>query len=86
MYLKHCNTVSRSAATAVGRPTYLQALLKLLLLLVYYAEAEVNLVGFLKARVHAHDLGEGFFGVFERAIAIVKDADAIPELGFLPGI
>jgi hypothetical protein len=66
--------------------TYLQALLELLLLLVYYAEAEVDLVGFLEARVHAHDLGKGFFGVLERAIAIVEDTDTIPELGFLPGI
>lgn len=66
--------------------TYLQTLLELLLLFVYYTKAEVYLVGFLEARVHAHDLGEGFLGVFERAIAIVEDTDTIPELGFLPGI
>lgn len=86
IYLKHCEAISQLAIPAAEGPTYLQALLELLLLLVYYAEAEVDLVGFLEARVHAHDLREGFFGVLERAIAIVQDADTIPELGFLPGI
>ena len=86
MYLKHCNKVSQLAATTGKRATYLQTLLELLLLLVYYTKAEVYLIGFLEAWVHAHDLGEGFLGVFERAIAIVEDTDTIPELGFLPGI
>ena len=86
MYLKHCYMVSQPAAMNGKGAAYLQALLELLLLLVYYTEAEVYLVGFLEAWIHAHDLGEGFLGVFERAIAIVEDTDTIPELGFLPGI
>lgn len=86
MYLKHWNTVSQSSIAAGRVSSYLQTLLELLLLLVYYTEAEVDLVGFLKSRIHAHDLGKGFFGVLERAIAIVEDTDTIPELGFLPGI
>lgn len=86
MYLKHCNPVSQLAAVAGEREAYLQTLLELLLLLVYYPKAEVDLVGFLEARVHAHNLGKGFFGVLKRAIAIVEDTYSIPELGFLPGI
>ena len=86
MYLKHWNTVSQPPTTAGKASSYLQTLLELLLLLVYYTEAEVDLVGFLETRVHAHDLGEGFFGVLERAVAIVEDTDTVPELGFLPGI
>jgi hypothetical protein len=74
------------AAAAGKRKTNLQTLLELLLLLIYYSKAEVDLVGFLEARVHTHNLGEGFFGVLERAVAIVEDTDTIPELGFLPGI
>ena len=61
----------------------LQALLKLLLLLVYYAESEVDLVGLFKVWFHAHDLGESLFGVFETAIAIVENADTVPKLWFL---
>ena len=86
MYLKHWNTVSQSPTTAGKASSYLQTLLELLLLLVYYTEAEVDLVGLLETRVHAHDLRKGFFGVLERAVAIVEDTDTIPELGFLPGI
>lgn len=86
MYLKHCAMVSLMADRNDEGATYLQTLLELLLLLVYYTKAEVYLVGFFEARVHAHDLGEGFFGVLERAIAIVENTDTIPELGFLPGI
>ena len=86
MYLKHWNTVSQSPTTAGKASSYLQTLLELLLLLVYYTEAEVYLVGFLETRVHAHDLRKGFFGVLERPVAIVEDTDTIPELGFLPGI
>ena len=61
--------------------TDLQTLLKLLLLLVDDAEAEVDLVRLFKARLHAHDLGEGLFGVFQRAIPIVENANSVPQLG-----
>lgn len=63
--------------------TYLQTLAKLLLLLVYNAQAEIDLIGLLEIGSHAHDLGEGFFGVIERAITIVEDTDTVPQFGFL---
>jgi hypothetical protein len=46
-------------------------LLKLLLLLVYDAETEVDLVCLFKVRLHAHDLREGILGVVEGAIAVI---------------
>jgi hypothetical protein len=51
--------------------TYLQTLIELLLLLVYYSQAEINLVGLLEFRSHAHHLREGFFCVIQRSIAII---------------
>lgn len=63
--------------------TYVETLVELLLLLVYYAQAEVNLICLFKGRLHAHDLREGFFGVLERAVAVIQDANAVPKLGFL---
>lgn len=61
----------------------LQTLVELLLLLVDYAESEIDFVGLLKIGGHAHDLGEGFFGVVEGSITVVKDTNAVPQLGFL---
>jgi hypothetical protein len=58
--------------------TYVQALIELLLLLVNYAETEVDLVGLLKSWLHAHDLREGLFGVLEGPVAIIQDAYAVP--------
>lgn len=75
-----------AASNTATAGTNLQALLELLLLLVDYAETEVNLVGLFKSWVHAHDLGEGFFGVLEGSVAVVKDSDAVPKLGLLSGI
>lgn len=63
--------------------TYIQTLIELLLLLVNYTQTEVDLVCFLKVGFHAHDLGECFLGMLQRAIAIVQNADAIPQLRFL---
>ena len=63
--------------------TYVETLVEFLLLLVYYAETEVDLVGFFKIGLHAHDLRESFLGVLQRAIPIVQYANAIPKLGFL---
>lgn len=56
MYLKHCIMVSNLDVAKDGELTNLQTLLELLLLLVYYTEAKVYLIGLLEARVHAHDL------------------------------
>lgn len=65
--------------------TYVQALIELLLLLVYYTQAEVNLVCLLEVGLHAHDLGEGLLGVLEGAVAVVQDTNAVPKLRFLNG-
>jgi hypothetical protein len=63
---------------AMRDPTYLQTLLKLRLLLVDDAEAEVYLVRLLEVWLHTHNLREGFFGVLQRAIAVIKDPNAVP--------
>jgi hypothetical protein len=60
-----------------------QALVELLLLLVYYSEAEVDFIGLFKVRRHAHDLRESLFGVVERSITIIQDTNAVPQFGFL---
>ena len=66
-----------------ARSSYLKTLAKFGQLLVYYAESEVNLIGFLEIRLHLHHLGESFLGMLEGAVSVVKDADAIPEFRFL---
>lgn len=60
-----------------------QALVELLLLLVYYSETEVDFIGLFKVRRHAHDLRESLFGVVERSITIIQDTNAVPQFGFL---
>jgi hypothetical protein len=70
-------------ATSLAVSTYIQTLTELLLLLVNYAEAEVDLVGLFEIWLHAHDLRKGLFGMLKRSIAIVKDSYPIPELRFL---
>lgn len=62
---------------------YLQALLEFRLLLVDYAQSEIDLVGFLEVWLHAHDLGERLFCVFQRAISVIQNPNAVPQLGFL---
>ena len=44
---------------------HLKTLRKLLLLLVDYAQPEVDFVGFLEVGLHSHDLGEGLLGMLE---------------------
>ena len=66
MYLKHyqtCQVNFVSCAMRGGSSMYLKARVKLLLLLVDYTQAEVNLVGLLKVWLHLHNLREGLFGV-----------------------
>lgn len=63
--------------------TNLQALAIFLLLLIDYPKTEVDFVRFFKPWFHAHDLGKGFFRMFERSITIVQDTDSIPKFGFL---
>ena len=64
-------------------PEAVQALGVFVLLLVYDSESEVDLIGLVECLVHAHDLRECFFSMLEAAIAIVQNADAVPQLGLL---
>jgi hypothetical protein len=61
----------------------LQALVKLLLLFVYDSQSEIDFIRLLEIRSHAHDLGESLLCVVQRAIAIIKDTNSVPQLGFL---
>lgn len=63
--------------------TYIETLRKLLLLLVNYSEAEINLVGLFEFRCHTHDLGERLLRMIKRAIAIVQNTNAVPQLRLL---
>jgi hypothetical protein len=82
MYLKHYKVV-RNGSRYVAANTHVQTLIELLLLLVYYAEAEVDLVGLFEGWLHAHDLRKCLFGVLEGSIAIVEDSNTIPKLRLL---
>lgn len=61
----------------------LQTLTILLLLLVDYTKPEIDLVCFVEAGFHLHDLGEGFFRVIQGSIPIVQDTDTVPETRLL---
>jgi hypothetical protein len=63
--------------------TYLKTLRILLLLLVYDSEAEVHLIRLFKFRRHAHNLREGLLSMIERTIAIIQNANAIPQFWLL---
>ena len=63
--------------------SYFERLAILLLLLIDYAKPEVYFVGLVEVRLHLHDLGEGLFGVVQRAVAVIQNAYAIPQSGFL---
>lgn len=60
-----------------------QALVELLLLLVYYSETEVDFIGLFKVGRHAHDLRESLFGMVERSITIIQDTNSVPQFGLL---
>lgn len=63
--------------------TNLKTLLVFVLLLVYDAQAEVDLIGLLKVGLHAHDLGEGFLCMIKRPIAVIEYTYAVPQFGLL---
>lgn len=63
--------------------TYVKTLLELGLLFVDYTQAKIDFVRLVESRGHAHHLGEGLFGVIERTVAVVEDADTVPKLGLL---
>ena len=50
---------------------YIQTLIELLLLFVYYAETKVDLIRLFKGWLHSHDLREGLFGMLERSVPVV---------------
>src|SRR2546423_6260492 len=62
-----------------ARPTCLQALLKFLLLLVYYTESEVYLICLFEVGLHPHHLAESLFGMLKGAISIIEDANSVPK-------
>lgn len=57
-----------------------ERLLVALKLLVNDAEPEINLIRLFEIGIHMKDARKGFFGMLEGAIAVVEDADAIPQL------
>ena len=61
MYLKHCK--GQIVLSTRYRLTYIKTLIELLLLLVYYTEEEVDLIGLFKVGFHSHYLRECFLGV-----------------------
>jgi hypothetical protein len=63
--------------------TYVQTLVKFLLLFINYAETEVDFIRLLEVGLHAHDLRKRLFGVLEGAIAVIEDTYPVPKLGFL---
>lgn len=63
--------------------TNLETLLEFLLLLVNDSESEIDLVGLLEVRLHAHDLRERLLGMLQGAITIIEDAYTVPQLGLL---
>lgn len=65
-YIGNTETVSGLCDTGLSvEVTYLQTLLIFLLLLVDYAQAKIYLICLFKIGLHAHDLGEGLFRMFE---------------------
>jgi hypothetical protein len=82
MYLKHCEAVSAAAFRAKNE-AHLKTLLKLLLLFVDYTQSEVDFIRLFEVWLHAHDLGESLFRMFQRAVAIVENTNAVPQLRLL---
>lgn len=66
--------------------TYLQTLVKLLLLLVYDTETEVDLIGLFEIRSHAHNLGEGLLSMIKGSVAVIEYTDSVPKFRLLSGI
>lgn len=62
---------------------YIQTVAELLLLLVNYAQAEVNFVGLFEVRGHTHNLGESLLGMIERTVPVIENPNSIPEFWLL---
>lgn len=86
IYLKHfgtCQHAPQEEKIPVSCSAYLKTLAVLGLLLVYYAQAKVDLVGLFEIWLHLHDLRKGFLGVIQRAIPVVQNTNAIPQFRLL---
>ena len=83
IYLKHFCDELATARIEGKLEIYLQTLVVFLLLLIYYSETKVNLIRLLEVWLHVHDLREGLFGMFKRAVAVIQDANSVPQFGFL---
>lgn len=59
--------------------TYVETLSELGLLLIYYPESEVDLVGLVKVWGNGHDLRKGFLGVIVASVSIVQNSNAVPQ-------
>lgn len=84
---KHCSDLEpdvclgqRSRRSIEDVLKALEGLLELALELVYDAESEVDLVGLVEVGVHFQDPHKGLLGVLQRAVSVVEDADAVPQL------
>lgn len=58
---------------------YVKTLVVLRLLLVYYAESEIDFIGLLEIGLNVHNLGEGLLGVVVATISVIENTDAVPE-------
>lgn len=83
IYLKHCELSAPATVLDEKETTYVKTLAELGLLLVDYAEAEINLVRFFEIRLNLHDLRKGFLGVVVTTVPIVEYTDPIPQHGVL---
>jgi hypothetical protein len=63
--------------------TYIQTFLKLVLLLVDYSQAKINLAGLFKLGSHSHDLRKGFLRMIDRTISIIENSNSVPQFWFL---
>lgn len=62
---------------------YLQTQVVFLLLFINNTQPKIDFVRLLKSRIHFHDSGKGFLSMFNRSIAIVQNADPVPQFRVL---
>lgn len=68
---------------AKNTPEILEALIKLLHLLVDDAKPKEDLVSLFKLGIHFKDRQKGLFGILKRSVAFVEYANTIPEIRVL---
>lgn len=62
---------------------YLQTQVVFLLLFINNTQPKIDFVRLLKSGIHFHDSGKGFLSMFNRSIAIVQNADPVPQFRVL---